>query len=68
MRISNCFTKGSSAGGVAGDDSMSDPGERLCFQPTTLFSFFGILLPHPRGQCRQTLGERPRIPISSEIG
>lgn len=22
---------------------MSDPGERLCFQPTTLFSFFGIL-------------------------
>ena len=37
---SNCFTKGSSAGGVAGDDCESDPGERLHFRPTTLFSFF----------------------------
>ena len=41
---SNCFTKGSSAGGVAGDDCESDPGERLHFRPTTLFSFFDIKL------------------------
>ncbi|MDB5336793.1 MAG: hypothetical protein JWN70_2412 [Planctomycetaceae bacterium] len=41
---SNCFTKGSSAGGVAGDDCESDPGERLHFRPTTLFSFFDVKL------------------------
>lgn len=42
--VSNCFTKGSSAGGVAGDDCESDPGERLHFRPTTLFSFFDAKL------------------------
>lgn len=41
---------------------MSDPGERLCFQPTTLFSFFGVLLDQNRRAFPLTVpGGRRRV-------